>query len=100
MRIIHNTSFIVQPQIEQEWIGFIRENYIAYLKAEAVINDLIFTKVSIDQPDGKTYSIQVIFDSEKDLELFTTLHLPVIEKKIIGKYKNHYLCFSSILKEI
>lgn len=100
MRIIFNTSFVVNLEIEQEWIDFIRKHYISYLETHQLTEDIIFTKVSIDQPDGKTYSLQLVFSSVKALDHFTDAHLPLLEEKLIAEYKNYYLCFSSILTEI
>lgn len=100
MRTIFNTSFIIDENIEEEWISFIREHYIAFLKENQLCNDIIFTKVSIDQPEGKTYSLQVIFDSEQQQNHFIENWLPAIENKIIRNYHNRYICFSSTLTEI
>ena len=86
MRIIYNTSFIIHENIEQEWVAFMR--------------DIIFTKVSIDQPEGKTYSLQLVFNTEEEQEHFLFNWLPTIEEKIIQNYTNQYVCFSSVLKEI
>ncbi len=58
MRIIYNTSFIVQEEIEREWTEFIKRHYLAVIEEHRLCQDTIFTKVSIDQPDGKTYSLQ------------------------------------------
>ena len=58
------------------------------------------TKVSIDQPEGKTYSLQLVFNSEEQQNHFLDEWLPDIEKKIIQIFSNRYLCFSSILTEI
>ena len=92
MRIIFNTTFIVNESIETEWISFIRKYYLAYLRQNRLTQDILFTKVSIDQPEGKTYS--------EALDCFLKIHLPLMEEKISEKYKNYYLCFSSILTEI
>lgn len=100
MRLIFNTTYIVEENIETEWQDFMREQYIAYLRRQQFVQDVLFTKVSIDQPDGKTYSLQVVFDTPESLEHFTQHHLPLLEEKIIDKYKNRYLCFSSTLTEI
>lgn len=100
MRTIFNTSFIIDENIEKEWISFMREHYIAPLKENQLCNDIIFTKVSIDQPEGKTYSLQAIFDSEQQQNHFIENWLPLIENKIIRKYHNRYICFSSTLTEI
>ncbi|CCZ82132.1 DUF4286 family protein [Odoribacter laneus] len=100
MRIIFNTTFIVNESIETEWISFIRKYYLAYLRQNGLTQDILFTKVSIDQPEGKTYSLQLVFDSSEALDCFLKIHLPLMEEKISEKYKNYYLCFSSILTEI
>ena len=100
MRIIYNTSFIIDEDIETAWIGFIRKNYISVLQTNRLCEDIIFTKVSIDQPEGKTYSLQLVFNSEEQQNHFLDEWLPDIEKKIIQIFSNRYLCFSSILTEI
>ena len=99
MRIIYNTSFIIDEDIETAWIGFIRKNYISVLQTNRLCEDIIFTKVSIDQPEGKTYSLQLVFNSEEQQNHFLDEWLPDIEKKIIQIFSNRYLCFSSILTE-
>lgn len=100
MRIIFNTSFIVNEEIETEWVNFIRQHYIAPLHADQVCKDIIFTKVSIDQPEGKTYSLQLVFQSEEQQAHFVKHHLPVIESKISARYLNQYFYFCSTLTEI
>ena len=100
MRTIYNTSFIVNDDIEHEWIHFIREHYVAILSDKKLCQDIIFTKVSIDQGEGKTYSLQLIFESEDQQNHFLDHLLPQIEEKIIHKYANRYVCFSSVLTEI
>lgn len=100
MRIIYNTSFIIEESIEEEWINFMREHYVDFIRDKALCEDIIFTKVSIDQPEGKTYSLQLVFANEKCQEAFLSRHLPAIEEKIIRCYANRYVCFSSTLTEI
>ncbi len=100
MRHIHNTSFIIDESIEKQWVDFMQAHYIDVLKNNNISQDVIFTKVSIDQPEGKTYSIQVVFDSKRQMEQFLENWLPEIEERLIESYRNRYLCFSSILTEL
>ena len=100
MRIIFNTSFIIEEKIEDEWINFIRKDYIAKLKDEQICDDIIFTKVSIDQPDGKTYSLQLVFSTQESMNHFLDNQLTSVEEKMVRQYANRYVCFSSILTEI
>lgn len=100
MRIIYNTSFIINEEIEEEWIAFIREHYLSVVRQHGFCEDVIFTRVSIDQPEGKTYSLQLVFNDEAQHNHFLDNWLPSIEEKIIRQYANRYVCFSSVLTEI
>ncbi len=100
MRIIYNTSFIVQEEIEREWTEFIKRHYLAVIEEHRLCQGTIFTKVSIDQPNGKTYSLQLIFNTEEQQNHFLENWLPQLEEKIIQNYANRYVCFSSVLTEI
>lgn len=100
MRHIHNTSFIIDESIEKQWVDFMQAHYIDVLKNNNISQDIIFTKVSIDQPEGKTYSVQVVFNEKQHLEDFLQNWLPEIEKQLIDNYRNRYFCFSSILTEL
>lgn len=100
MRTIYNTTFIVNEEIETEWIEFMRRHYLPALQQQQLCDDILFTKVSIDQPEGKTYSLQMIFNSEERLQHFTDHFLAALEEQINCRYANQYLCFSSTLTEI
>lgn len=99
-RIVYNTSFIINENIETEWIDFIKQEYIRVLEENDLCEDIIFTKVSIDQPEGKTYSLQIIFSSENQQEHFFEQWQPAIDEKIIARYKDSYLYFSCTLTEL
>ena len=100
MRHIYNTTFIVEEKIEREWVAYMQEHYIRPVLSSEVPADTIFTKVSIDQPEGKTYSLQLVFSSEQALNRFLEHHLSPIEEALLSRYKNRYLCVSSTLTEI
>lgn len=100
MKVIFNTSFIIQEEIETEWIDFMKTQYIPSIRKEKKCKDILFTKVSIDQPEGKTYSLQLIFDSETAQNQFLELVLPTIGENLIRRYHNKYLFFNSTLTEI
>ena len=100
MRIIYNTSFIVHEKAENQWIEFMQATYVPAVRESGLCRDIIFTKVSIDQPEGKTYSLQLVFDTQSRQEDFLNTCLPALEDKLISLYANQYFCFSSILTEI
>lgn len=100
MRTIFNTTYIIDEDIESEWLRFMQTDYIASIRSQGLTKDIIFTKVSVDQPEGKTYSLQLMFGNPEDLKIFRERHLARLEESILKKYENRYLCFNSMLTEI
>ena len=99
MRVIYNTSYIVNDNSVEFWLEFMQQEYIAPIKKLDLCDDILFTKVSIDQDGGKTYSLQLVFDSDSSLENFLENHIARLDEILIARFQNHYLCFSSVLKE-
>ena len=53
MRIIYNTSFIIDEDIETAWIGFIRKNYISVLQTNRLCEILSSPKYRSISPKVK-----------------------------------------------
>lgn len=100
MRVIFNTSFIVREDAETEFVHFMKNSCMVYFKEKELCQDIIFTKVSIDQPDGKTYSLQLVFRSQDELDSFVEKHFSTMQEKIFDKFGNKYFFFSSNLVEL
>ena len=88
MRHILNTTFIIEEEAEREWVDFMRQDYIRTIETLHVTEDRLFTKVSIDQPEGKTYSLQLIFSSEEAREHFEQYHWQKITARLNDRFNN------------
>ncbi|MGL5683892.1 MAG: DUF4286 family protein [Marinifilaceae bacterium] len=100
MRIIYNTTFIIPDFIEENWLAFIREEHVAIIKNDSDIDDVLFTKVEIEQPEGETYSLQVIFNSAEKYDNYLATKDAIFVQALIERFKDQYLCFSSTMREL
>ncbi len=100
MRIVHNTTYVIDKAAEQEWIGFVRGEYLLQIRATGLTEDMLFTRISVDQPEGTNYSLQLVFRGEEKLRAFTEHHLPTLRERMHTLYGHRYLCFNSILTEL
>lgn len=100
MRVIFNTSFIVNENAESEFVHFMKNSCIVFFKEKEMCQDIIFTKVSIDQPDGKTYSLQLVFRTLDELNSFVEHHFSAMQEKLFDQFGNKYFFFSSNLVEL
>lgn len=69
MRTIHNTTFFVNKNIEDEWMSYIKSTYIDKIKSVIEIKDYILAKVEQhNDEEHNTYSLQLIIsEDEKDI---------------------------------
>lgn len=77
-----------------------KEEYIPVIEQLDLCEDIIFTRVSIDQPEGKTYSLQLVFPNQTALDRYASIYMEKTDAILIKKFSGKYLCFNSILSEV
>ncbi len=98
--IIYNTSYILHSTIEQEFCKWIDEKYIPLLKETGTFIQEYFCKVMVQQEDGsQTYSLQLFFKSETQLNKYRQEFEPRCKAVFIAKYQTEIMNFSSTMFE-
>ena len=100
MRLVHNTTFLVNNGCDEEFCRLIRARHLPDLHREGGLADSLFTRLRVDEPEGNSYSLQLIFLSANDLNYFTQYHLPLLLDNLHAALGNDILHFSTILEEI
>lgn len=100
MRFIHNTTFNIEEEIEGAFRKAIREFYIPLLKNKEICSDILFTKIRINEENGKSFSLQLVFPAAEDYALF----MEVYKDKMLGAlteiFGEKMLHFSTTLEEV
>ena len=100
MRIIFNTTFIFPNPLSGVWITLVKETLLPLIQTQKGVKDVIFSKVDIEQPDGDTFSLQIVFQNEQDYIDYTAQGNLEVIGALENKFANQYLCFSSTMYEL
>lgn len=97
---IYNITFIVENNIENEFLDWLKNEHIQKLKNTDCFGKARLTKICTQQaPDSKNYSLQL---EEKDNLLPTYLNnfAPKLKHEILIKFANRVLFFETELKHL
>ena len=101
MRYIFNTTFFVDKTIEASWIEKMRTTYLPLFSQKQICSDLFFSLVRADNnPDGKSFSLQLIFHSQEMLNHFLQHEQEIFLLSIRQSFGDQILYFCSLLEEV
>jgi len=98
--IIYSITFAIEDGIEQEWISYMKEEYIANIMEIGLFNDFRFAKTHPVSDVDTAYNIQFRCESLTHLELFEKQHASEIDEKMVEKYKGKFGSFRMVLEEV
>ena len=100
MRFIYNTTFHVEEEIEGAFRKAIREFYIPYVKAKSVCCDVLFTRILVNEEEGKSFSLQLVFSVADDYAVFMELYKEKLLGVLTEMFGPNLLHFSTTLEEV
>lgn len=97
--IIHNTTYSILPEIEEEWVSWVKESQLPVIKQVPGVKNCQFLKLLTEiESDGITYTIQVEIDSLAHGEAFLTEHDPALQNRVMERFPNKAIYFQTLLK--
>lgn len=100
--ILYNVTVNVAPEVEIEWLHWMKMDHIPDVLATNRFTSHKFFKMLSEHPDadGNTYAIQYFAESIVDLEAYLNTEAPVLQKEHIDKYGEKCLAFRTVLEEV
>lgn len=98
--ILYNITFLVNDDIDAEFTAWIQYDFLPKLAEEALFKGQSFLKVLDSPNEGKTYSLQMISASEKEVELFKSGFFTRIQDKIVQHWEGSLYLFESKMEYI
>ena len=100
MPYIYNTTISIDDNISKKIRQDIRGGYIAYLKGKNLCNDILFTRVMIREGEGLSLSLQLIFPSAEEYNIFIENYKDKLLHMLVDVFGEDLLYFSTTLEEI
>lgn len=97
---IYNITFNIEPEIEKEWLNYIKEQFIPKMLKSGLLNKSITSKIQVDEAQGNSYSIQFMTDNQDKLKTFIKEELYPILNELHLKFSPKMVYFATELDVI
>lgn len=99
--ILYNITFNVTPDIEEDFILWMKSTHIPEVLATGIFHEHKFFRLIHDSEDGSlNYCIQYFTDSLKLMMEYESKHAAQLRAKTLERYKDKALAFRTLLETI
>ncbi|MCJ8211617.1 DUF4286 family protein [Mucilaginibacter sp. RS28] len=98
--IIYNETFVVEDDIHDEWLQWIKANHIPAVLDTQNFESYQMLKVLNSPNEGTTYCIQYFTDDFGKYEDFMLYHLNPLHIKHNEKFENKFVVFNTLMQEV
>jgi hypothetical protein len=97
---IYNITFHVSKDIEQDWLKYVKQNFIPKMLKSGLLESSLTSKVVTEDNQGTSYSIQFKTKDKKTLDKFIEKELEPIINEINQKFAPKMVYFATELDVI
>jgi len=96
---IYNITIKVDPQIHQQWLGWMNKEHIPFILGTGKFTRHQLLRLrEVDDSDGPTYALQLFADSKADYNAFKTLHEASANQAQRAAWGSKMLSFSTLME--
>lgn len=96
---IYNITFIIEPQLEEEWLSWAKQIHIKEIMASGVFKSARLTKV-LGQKETLSYSVQFFTEDKDGVEYYLENYAPKLKHEVMKRFLNKVLFFETELDYI
>ena len=100
--IIYNITVSISPEIEEDWLDWMKNKHIPDVMATGVFLEQRICRIITDSVEehGLNYAIQYTCESLEKLEKYQAEHAPRLQKEHADRYKDQYVAIRTLLEVV
>lgn len=99
--LLYNVTFGIDKGIEEEWISWMRSNYLpAMMSTGLFVSYKMYKVLSHDDENSVSYSVQCFAKTIEDLLQYLNEFSPRIVEEHRERYKDRHVAFNTLLEEV
>ncbi len=97
---IYNITILIEESIEQEWLNWIKPNFIQVIMETGFFQSYQLLQVTDSPNEGLTYCLQFRTNEISSMQSYQSLYAMQIENEHMHAFQNRLVTFSSTMKII
>ena len=99
--ILYNITFSVEPDIEREWLAYIREQYIPEVLATGKFNtSTLFRLLGETANSDSTFALQFTAENLGEVQTYLDRYAPGITDKHLARFRHKHVAFMTLLESV
>ena len=98
--IIYSVTVKVDPDIEEDWVKWMKEIHIPDVMATGYFLERRWSKVIGEKDEGTSYNIQYLCETMKKLHNYQVQCAPKLQKEHNDRYEGKFVAFRTLLETI
>ena len=99
--LLYNVTFGIDKSIEEEWVSWMRSNYLpAMMNTGLFVNYKMYKVLSHDDDNSVSYSVQCLAKTIEDLLQYLNEFAPRLVEEHRERYKDRHVAFNTLLEEV
>jgi hypothetical protein len=99
--ILYNITFNIEPEIKNEWIAWMEQNYFPFVMGSELFHDVkMFRLLNETENEGITYSVQFYADSLEKVNTYLEKYAAQIVNEHNQAFKYKHVSFMTILESV
>jgi hypothetical protein len=99
--LLYNVTFGIDKGIEQEWVAWMRNNYLpAMMNTGLFVTYKMYKVLSHDDDNSVSYSVQCFAKTIEDLLQYLNEFAPRLVEEHRARYKDRHVAFNTLLEEV
>ena len=99
--LLYNVTIGIDKSVEQEWLTWMRENYIPGALSSQMLRECKIYKVLHDEDEPTvSYSIQFFSESIQHINLYLEKIEPILSEALKQRFRDRHVAFRTLLQEI
>ena len=98
--LLYNVTVSIDPQIEQEWLEWMRKNHIPDVMQTGCFLESRISRVHGEEQGGLTYAITYLAPDEATFKHYEKEHAPALQADHKQKYEGRFAAFRTTLSVI
>ncbi len=99
--LLYNETIGVDKEIEQEWLTWMKEDYIPDMMATGDFVEYKFFKVLTHEDEGSvSYCVQYFTPTIEQFQHYLSAFAPTLAEKHHQKFKDRHLAFRTLLEAV
>lgn len=97
---IYNVTVKIDNSVHDEWLSWMKTKHIPDVLATEMFETAKIMRVLTGEVDGSTFAIQYYCDNPKNIDEYQNKFAAALQKEHSDKYKDKFVAFRTIMKEV